>query len=358
MAASENPADWTFAEHVRRRPGMYVGGLNPRGLRHCIDIVVAEQLRLPGTRVRRVLVMIEGNLELSIKLHGIVPGIDSGAGLADWPATLPFPASGLDLPIISAIAEDFRIIVVRDGRRDRATFSKGKPASARELSATDESPSMSVSIRFDRSLFPSPVELDYLALCGRAQEWAALHPATRFVIEDRRDGSIRHYHYPGGLHSLLREIAFDSGVPPLNADSPGGRLFKIAGEIDGQRVDAVVLDPWRDRTHPLIRSFVNGQQTVDHGSHVDGLFRAFSEAFREVDQGRGFQPVYEGKEILEGAEAILVAVELREPHFFGATKARIDDKETERLVHEMAMRQLPDQISKAIEGIRARTAGR
>lgn len=319
--------------HIRKRPGMYIGGLNARALRHLIDDIVTEQLDAPGARPERVrcAVRVDGTYVVEVT-GGEIPVIEpedftpDAGRFADWSSQRFF-----SLAIVSAFCAPLIAEVVRNGTRWMGAFTAGMPAGPPEISTAAGPPVLRIRYRPDPGLFPPGIEAGFLPLCGRAQEWAAFHPSVRFTIEDEPDGQRRDYHYPDGLLSLATEIAHEWA-------GAGGGLGKIwqcgVADGDGSAAEVVMVEHPTDAA--VVYSYLNGRRTLAGGSHVAGLRAGAAAVIARSEPYERSHPVSYGRadEPLAGLTA-LVAVRLDDPRFGTATKDHLDDERAERLVHRM-----------------------
>jgi DNA gyrase/topoisomerase IV subunit B len=327
---------------IRQRPGMYIGGLDARAVRHMVDHIVLEQLDAPGVRPERVRCSLGSDGTYTIDVRG---GEVAAVGPADFLPDSPDRVQWdrlLSLAIACALSERLDAEVVRDGRVWSQSFAAGLADGKVRAGASTEAPRVSVRYRPDRSLFKDVADRGFLALCGRAREWGAFYPHVRFTVEDESDGQRRDFHYPDGLLSLAREMEHE-WFQSVRAHRAGGvwRCEMVAP--NGDTAEAVFVRwPGEGRVH----SFVNGRRTLLGGTHVRGLLNGLAEvaaAFGD-DPDSPFLPYGDGP--LDGL-AVLLSVRLANPSYRLAYKDDLDDKGTAELVRMMVTTKLPAEIMRS-----------
>ena len=333
------PGPEPFRLIIRHRPGMFIGGLGARGIHAMIDDIVTEQLQAPDARPARVHCAIHADGDYTIEVAG---GVIAFVEPADFDpddaryARRPIDERFFSLAITSAFAERLDVEVVRDGKRWTRAFSAGLALDPEQVTTTADPPLLRVRFRPDSSLFPNTATASFLALCGRASEWAAFHSHARFTIEDEREDQRRDYHYPHGLLSLAKEIEHQwAGV------SGGFWRCNATGE-DGSSAEAVLLETPSNAA--VVHSFVNGRRTGDGGSHVDGLRSGAAAAAQPRDASEPANPFrhpddnfHRHYDPLAGL-TVLLAVRLANPQYAGATKDCLETDHARSLVYEMVQR--------------------
>jgi DNA gyrase/topoisomerase IV subunit B len=318
---------------------MYIGGANSRGLRWMIDDIITEQLDAAGARPDRVRCTLGANGTLAVEVTGAVLVAIESADLEpdDCRYKQPGPERFISLAIASAFSERLDAEFVRDGTRWTRAFAAGLPLGPLQVTKAAEPPSLRVRFRPDPAFFPPGIDPCFLALCGRAREWAAFYPHVRFTIEDERDGQRRDFHYPDGLLSLAQEIEHQwAGIGSAHSSVWRCR----ASAEDGSIAEAVLIERAADGA--VICSFVNGRRTPGGGSHVDGLRSGAAAA--ALPPGDNSEPSHpfryryeyedEDPDPLAGL-TVLLAVRLAEPQYGGGTKDRLEDDRARMLVSQM-----------------------
>jgi DNA gyrase/topoisomerase IV subunit B len=338
--------------HIRRRPGMYIGGANSRGLRFMLDDVVTSLVELPGGPPERVRCTVGADGAYGVEVAGACGAVEpedfvTFGGDADYPLHA--------LAIVAAMSARLDAEVVRDGRRWRAAFAAGAPVGRPEVSATTAPPAVRLRYRPDPELFPPTARVECLALCGRAREWAAFNPSVRFTTDAEADGQRRDFHYPEGLLSLAREIEHER----TQFDAASG-AWRCRVADDAGSAEAVLF--FNSGARAVIHSFVNGMRTTCDGSHVDGLRAAVADILArsaadddeddvvlDVEDGENGSPAPWTDDDPLGNLTVLLSVRLRDPAWRYATKVALGDPRAYELVRRMVAT-LPEDFGRMISG--------
>ncbi len=288
----------SLREHIRQRPGMYVGGLNPTGWLNLVHFLVEELLDHASSPLTSVSVELrDGAISLTALGDTPLPPLDELLANDELRLT-PFVWS---LQCINALCSSWSIQHARaTGEHQSWTSAEGVLAKAAS-SGCGDSPRLHVEFTPDPTLFSLAQRATYHALCGQAIEWATFHPHTRFSIADIARRLRRGYQFERGLLSLAEEIEFrwcrNSGR------SDFGWAATWSGELTdaGESASAVIV-PLPMQTRNVI-SFANRRRTSGGGSHVHGILSGIREA-RARDTSRW-----------RSGCTILVAVRLHDPAY-------------------------------------------
>jgi len=311
---------------------MYIGGLNERGLVGMLADMIDDELIIPGNRFSHVKVALLPDDFYQIEFIGDVFDIQPRHfvefvthGANSW---------GADLVVIAALSDPLDVEVIREGQRWRQRLVAGVPLEPATRDRIDLPSVLRLKYRPDPSLFKN-LTLPSFRFIGRIQEFAIFHPNTIFEIDDRRAGwSSRRFHYPLGLRDYIHELEYD--LIHLGEQSSPLHLEISEGP---NRAQAVLLP-----THfaeYVIRSYANHHRTPDGGTHVKAFESAFQRIASEFKDRDGY-PFYchDDRDSLHGL-TVLLAVELADISYYGATKARLDGELPAKLVTQMINEQLP-----------------
>jgi DNA gyrase subunit B len=392
-------------EAVRKRPGMYIGSTDSRGLLHClweiIDNSVDEALAGHGSRVEVVL-HADGSAEVRDHGRGIPVDVEPKTGLTGVELVMTrlhaggkfgggsYTASGglhgVGASVVNALSARFDVEVDRDGRTWAVSFHRGVPGvfngpgpDARFTPASGLRGERRVARRVtgtrsrfwpDPQVFVRDSAFTFDALIERARQTAYLVPGLMIHIRDetRPDGA-----------PVEAEFAFDGGISEfcahLGSGEPVTDVLRLQGE--GQFTETVpVLDgkghmtpadvereltvdvalQWGTGYDTTTRSFVNVIATPKGGTHVAGferaLVRTLNEQLRAVRLLRnGDEPVIK-EDVLEGLTAV-VAVRVPEPQFEGQTKEVLGTPAASRIVAQVVAAELKSYFESPPRGAKA-----
>lgn len=329
------PEQEPIARHIRRRPGMYFGGLCERGLRCIVDQLVEEQISAVGAAVSRVVVGLAPDGWLRIEFVGVLADVRPEDFVNEFRA--PGECNPwLSLLIAAAASERLDAEMVRAGSRWSQSFVGGVPLERPVWEHVNEPDRLVVRYRPDRSLF-GDLAVPYLALCGRIQELAIFRRGVVLRVETADGGGMgRDYCYPRGLLDYLLELEHDR----LDVDGPMPCWhLKLADGPD--RAEAVILRRWYGPY--LVQSFVNAVRSIEGGSHVEAFEQSFVKAFIDVGAPYPIEPynVLRAEGPALEKMTVLLAVELQEPEWAESVRHKLASEKGAALVGRMVREQMP-----------------
>jgi DNA gyrase subunit B len=383
-------------EAVRKRPGMYIGSTDGRGLMHClweiIDNGVDEALGGHCTNLDVVL-HADGSAEVRDNGRGIPVDVEPKTGLTGVELVMTrlhaggkfgggsYTASGglhgVGASVVNALAVRLDVNVEREGHEWAASFRRGVPgefASPGPAAAFKQRKGLTqvrrvakkvtgTRIRFwpDPQVFVRDAQWSLEALVQRARQTAYLVPglAIRIVDERAPDGPHEEvFRFDGGIAEFCTELATGEPVTDVVRLAGSGSFTETVPVLDGQghmvptEVDRELLVDvalrWTSGYDTVSRSFVNVIATPKGGTHVTGferaLVRSLNEQLRAVRLLKnGDEPVTKD-DVVEGLAAI-VAVRLPEPQFEGQTKEVLGTPAASRIVAQVVGEQLRTYFS-------------
>jgi DNA topoisomerase IV B subunit len=333
-------------EPVRRRPGMYIGGVDKAGLHHLlweiVDNSVDEAMNGHADRIRVVLHKDGSSLTVSDNGRGIPvdkhkqykkPALELilttlHAG-GKFEATSYYHSGGLHgvgASVVNALAEKLVARVKRDGAEWEQTFSRGKATGGLKRLGAARGTGTTIFFKPDTQIFPS-IRFDAALVAERLEAKAYLHGGLTIEFQDETSGETATYHYEDGLRAYLAKIVNEAKQLPI-----GGELFTIHKEQDGLHLDCAIA--WTEDTVERVQSFVNGIPTTSGGAHENGLKSGLVKAVRNYATThnlipRGIQLTAE--DTREGIVALL-AIKIAQPQFQGQTKERLNNAEVTPLI--------------------------
>ena len=378
-------------EAVRKRPGMYIGSTDGRGLMHClweiIDNGVDEALGGHCTNLDVVL-HPDGSAEVRDNGRGIPVDVEPKTGLTGVELVMTrlhaggkfgggsYTASGglhgVGASVVNALAVRLDVNVEREGHEWAASFRRGVPgefAGPGPAAAFKQRKGLTqvrrvakkvtgTRIRFwpDPQVFVRDAQWSLEALAQRARQTAYLVPGLTIRIVDERGEGGPHeevFRFDGGIAEFCTELATGEPVTDVVRLAGSGSFTETVPVLDGQghmvptEVDRELLVDvalrWTSGYDTVSRSFVNVIATPKGGTHVTGferaLVRALNEQLRAVRLLKnGDEPVTKD-DVVEGLAAV-VAVRLPEPQFEGQTKEVLGTPAASRIVAQVVGEQL------------------
>ncbi len=397
-------------EAVRKRPGMYIGSTDSRGLMHCvweiIDNSVDEALGGFGDRIQIVL-HDDGSVEVRDTARGIPVDVEPRTGLTGVEVVFTklhaggkfgggsYAASGglhgVGASVVNALSERLDVEVDRGGKTYAMSFHRGEPgifagpAPDSPFTPFERSSELRVvgkvakgvtgtRIRYwaDRQIFTKDAAFNLEELEQRARQTAFLVPGLAIIIDDARgaERQSRTYRYDGGISEFADFLASDAGITDTwrltGSDTftetvpvlqPGGAMVPTDVERECH-VDVALR--WGTGYDTTVRSFVNIIATPKGGTHQAGFEQGLMKVLRhQVDQNARRLKVGNDKldkdDILAGLTAVLT-VRLAEPQFEGQTKEILGTPAVRAIVAGVVNRELTARFASTKRDDKAHTA--
>ena len=387
-------------EAVRKRPGMYIGSTDTRGLMQCvceiIDNSVDEALAGHGHRIE-VLLHADGSVEVRDDARGIPVDVEPKTGLTGVEVVMTrlhaggkfgggsYAASGglhgVGASVVNALSSRLDVEVDRDGKTHAMSFQRGVPgvfAGDGPDAAFTEQDGLRVvgkvvkkrtgtRIRFwlDPQVFLKEAAVQLDELHARARQTAFLVPGLTLVVRDERAGDVAEetFHYSGGISEFTDFLAPDpavtetlrlQGVGHFNETVPvlDGKGHMSSQEVERELTVDVALR-WGTGYDTTVRSFVNVVATAKGGTHVRGFERGMRETVNEQLRAQRVLRAAEDDvitdDVLEGLTAV-VTVRLAEPQFEGQTKEVLGTSAASRIVHRVVSKELKALLTSTRRG--------
>ena len=332
-------------EAVRRRPGMYIGSTDERGLHHLIYEIVDNAVdEAMAGYCNRIIVTILPDGSARIEDNGRGVPIDRHpqtglTGLETVMTTLHAGSKfggggykvsgglhGVGASVVNALSEELRAEIMRNGRVHVQEYSRG--ASLAPVAVAGESDSTGTTIWFkpDSEIFIEESSFDYTTLALRFREMAYLNPGLEIRFVDERTERETTFYFEGGIKSLVRHL--NSSRQALHA-AP----IYVEKEVDGTSVEVALQ--YSDSYNETVLGFANCINTVDGGTHVTGFRTALTRAMN--DYARKFKILKDDETNLQGEDVragivAVISVKLPEPQFEGQTKAKLGNAEVKNQI--------------------------
>ncbi|MGV9193079.1 DNA gyrase/topoisomerase IV subunit B [Microbacterium sp. MC2] len=400
-------------EAVRKRPGMYIGSTDSRGLMHClweiIDNAVDEALGGHGDRIEVVL-HADGSVEVRDRARGIPIDVEPRTGLTGVEVVFTklhaggkfgggsYAASGglhgVGASVVNALSERLDVEVDRGGKTYAMSFHRGEPgvfsgpSPDADFTPFEKSSELRVvgkvakgvtgsRIRYwaDRQIFTKDAGFHLDELIQRARQTAFLVPGLEIVIIDERAGSEAErvetsYRFDGGISEFAEFLAPDAAVTSVwrltgtgtftetvPVLQPGGAMVPTDVERTCE-VDIAVR--WGTGYETVTRSFANIIATPKGGTHQQGFEAGLIKVLRtQVDQNARRLKVgtdkLEKDDVLAGLSAVLT-VRLPEPQFEGQTKEVLGTPAVRQIVQSIVTKELTARFTSTKREDKAQTA--
>jgi DNA gyrase subunit B len=377
-------------EAVRKRPGMYIGSTDSRGLMHClweiIDNAVDEALGGHCTHIE-VDLFADGSVEVRDNGRGIPVDVEPRTGLAGVEVVMTrlhaggkfgggsYAATGglhgVGASVVNALSARVDVEVDRNAKTHAMSFRRGVPgefgngapdAPFVEKSGmrvvgkvTKKTTGTRVRYWLDRQIFAKDASVPIDELHNRARQTAFLVPGLTIVVRDARSGEVAQetFRYDGGISEFCQFLAPDQTISDVLRLEGVGHFKETVPVLDDlghmtsteveRELTVDIAMRWGTGYDTVARSFVNIIATPKGGTHVAGFERALTATLNDVLRSQRVMRASEDKIIkddaLEGL-TVIVTVRLAEPQFEGQTKEVLGTSAASSIVAAVVAREL------------------
>jgi DNA gyrase subunit B len=327
-------------EPVRRRPGMYIGGVGSSGLHHLVweilDNSIDEAMNGYASSVWVTLhkdgssITIEDDgrgipidkhpTSKKSALEVIFTVLHAGGKFDHGSYKTAGGLHGVGASVVNALSKELVATVRRDGAEWEQRFKQGAPLASPKKIGPARGSGTRIFFRPDSAIFPK-VELDASIIRERLEVASYLFKGVKISFEDESEKTKVTFEHADGLLAYLKKIVTERGAKPIHETA-----FSLEKQ-NGLRLDLVLQ--WTESTEEHIRSYVNGIPTGSGGTHENGLRAGLGKAMRNFIDTHNLSPKgvsMTAEDIREGLTGIL-SVFVQEPQFQGQTKDRLNNPE-------------------------------
>ena len=368
---------------VRKRPGMYIGSTDTRGLHHLVyeitDNAVDEIINGHGNEIS-ITINEDESITIRDNGRGLPTGMhSSGRPTAEVIFTVLHAGGkfssdnyksagglhGVGSSVVNALSESLKIRVFRNGKIHEISFKDGGKVDTplKETGKTKET-GTEVTFKPDPEIFKQTIAFNFETIAERMRESAFLTKGLKITINDKRTDEEEVFEFEDGLKSFIEFL--NEGKDDI------GNIVMFEGTYN--EMIAEVAFQFNDQYSETIISFVNNVRTKDGGTHEvgfkTGFTRAFNEYARKIGELKAKDKNLEGSDIREGLTAV-ISIKLPEHllQFEGQTKGKLGTSEARNLMETLLTEQLPyyleengalstQLVKKAIKARQVREAAR
>ena len=344
-------------EAVRKRPGMYIGHTDERGLHHCVFEVIDNSIdeHLAGYCQKiDVVIHVDGSITIRDDGRGIpvdvkaefkMPAVElvltnlhAGGKFGQGAYKYSGGLHGVGAKCVNALSEWFECEVSRDGKVHQITFARGKTVKKLEVIGKTRSTGTQITFKPDSEIFTITLEFKFELLATRLRELAFLNPGLEIHLGDERtstgEGETAVSHTP-----RAETFFFKNGIEEFVKDFAKSRqpLHPKPIVVNRQK-DEIILDcvlQYNDGFNDQILCFTNGIPNPDGGTHLSGFRTALTRSINQYARSNGLlkdkDPAITGDDVREGLVCVL---SLKHPHpsFESQTKVKLVNTEVEGVV--------------------------
>ena len=325
---------------VRKRPGMYIGGVGAAGLHHLVweilDNAVDEAMN--GFASSVVLTLHGDGSSITISDDGRGIPIDKHRSTKKSALEVIFTVlhaggkfehgsyktagglHGVGASVVNALSSELRASVKRDGALWKIAFKRGKPTGPLTKAGAARGSGTTVFFHPDPTIFPK-IEFDPATIRERLKVASYIHKGIRVTFENEADRTKEVFHHEEGLSDYVKKIVAERGAKPVHD------VAFVQAREDEPRLDLVLQ--WTEATDEHVRSYVNGIPTDSGGTHESGLRAGLGKAVRNYIETHELAPkgvTLVAEDLREGLTGVL-SIFIQEPQFQGQTKDRLNNPE-------------------------------
>ena len=370
-------------EAVRKRPGMYIGDPDERGLHHCVFEVLDNSVdeHLAGHCE---------HIEVGMHVDGSISIADDGRGIpVDMHPKFKMPAvelvltnlhaggkfdqgaykysgglHGVGAKCVNALSEWFEVEISRDEKLYHMEFAQGKTTSKLSVIGKSKKTGTKITFKPDAEIFQDTTKFKFDLLAKRMRELAFLNPGLSIALTDEgKNGKTETFLYKEGIIEFVKQMA--KAKSPIHP-----KPIVLERKKDEVFVDCVMQ--YHDGYDETLLPFANSIPNPDGGTHVSGFRSALTRAINQYASGKNLakekDPKITGEDVREGLICVL-SIRLPNPRFNAQTKVKLVNAEIEGIVsscvYEGLLAFLEENpgvakkiFDKALTGARAREAAR
>ena len=323
-------------EPVRKRPGMYIGSTDERGLHHLVQEIVDNSIdeALAGyCNAIRVTINADGSCSVEDNGRGIPTGIHAKEGISSVELVLTklhaggkfggggYKISGglhgVGLSVVNALSEWLEVEVYQNGHVYRQIYNRGVPQRALAIVGDTDKTGTKVTFYPDGDIFETVI-FNYDNLKVRLRELAYLNKGLTISIRDERETppKFNEFCYEGGILHFVEDLN-------RNKETLFEKPVYFEEEQDDSSIEVAIQ--YNDSYSETIFSYANNIHTEEGGTHLDGfksaLTKVINEAGHRLNILKGDDKLT-GEDVREGITAV-ISVKLTEPQFEGQTKTKL-----------------------------------
>ncbi len=334
-------------EPVRKRPAMYIGGADSKGLHHlaweildnAVDEYIngfADHVTVALHKTGDAITITDNGRGIPVEIHPkykksglelVLTVLHAGGKFGDTESGYLHSGGlhGVGASVVNALSKKLVATVKRDGFEYRQTYAKGIPQGKLEKVGPFRGHGTGIYFEPDDTIFKT-TRFDADTIKSRLEDMSYIHSGLKISFKDEHGGHHYEFANPGGLPAFLQKLVADGQKPAVTDVA-----FSAARE-NGSKIEVALQ--WTESTEETYRSYVNGIRTPNGGTHENGLKSALRKAVNSYIETHDIKIKglkITSDDIREGIVAVL-SVFVREPQFEGQTKQRLNNPEMDGAV--------------------------
>ncbi len=348
MTATYTAKDITVLEGldpVRKRPGMYIGGVGSTGLHHLVWEVLdnaideamngyASEIGVTLHKDGKTVTVSDNGRGIPVDIHPkhkkpalqiILCTLHAGGKFDENNYKTAGGLHGVGASVVNALSKELTATVRRDGHEWQMVFKRGVAQGTIKKLGPARGSGTTITFHPDPAIFPRN-EFNADTIRDRLEIASFLHKGVKIAYDDQTHGKKETFQHKEGIAQYLDKIVKERSARPIN-----DAVFTLEKD-NGTRIETVFR--WTESTDEHVRSYVNGIPTGSGGTHENGLRSGLTKAVRNYIEThsltpRGIKMTHE--DVREGLVAVL-SVFVHDPQFQGQTKDRLNNPEVQAAV--------------------------
>lgn len=376
-------------EGVRKRPDMYIGDTNERGLHHCVFEIIDNSIdeALAGY-CSAIKVSLHSDGSISVEDNGrgipvdihpkhnmpalelVMTNLHAGGKFGKGAYQVSGGLHGVGAKCVNAVSEWFEVEVSRDKQVHHMAFSRGKTTQKMSIIGKTSKNGTKISWLPDPEIFLTTREFKYDLLAKRLRELAFLNPGIQITLEDQRSNRTETFLFKDGIAEYVTFL--NRGKTPVHSHPIAFSGEAEASESGKPSTFVDIALQYNDSYNDQIYAYANSIHNIEGGTHLSGfrtaLTRVINTYAKQNNLVKDKDPSISGDDVREGLTAV-ISVKVPEPRFEGQTKTKLSNGEVDGIVQKIVGEKLKFEfetnpslarriIDKALNAARARDAAR
>ena len=376
-------------EGVRKRPDMYIGDTNERGLHHCVFEIVDNSIdeALAGyCNLIKVSIHNDGSCSVEDNGRGIpvdihpkykIPALElvmtnlhAGGKFGKGAYQVSGGLHGVGAKCVNAVSEYFEVEVRKGGKIYKMEFSRGKTTMPMTIIGNTKTTGTKITFIPDPQIFTLTREFKYEILSKRLRELALLNPGITIELSDERMNKRETFNFKNGISEYVQylnraKVVVNPKVIYFSGEAP-------AAEGSDSLIKVDIALQYNDSYNEQVYAYANSIFNVEGGTHLSGFRTALTRVINNYAKANGLikdkDPAISGDDCREGLTTV-ISVKVPEPRFEGQTKTKLSNGEVDGIVQKIVGEKLKYYfetnpsiakkiIDKCVMAARARDAAR
>ena len=377
-------------EGVRKRPDMYIGDTNERGLHHCVFEIVDNSIdeALAG-HCSKITVSIHNDGSCSIEDDGrgipvdihpkykipalelVMTNLHAGGKFGKGAYQVSGGLHGVGAKCVNAVSEWFEVEVCREGKVHKMEFSRGITTQKMKIIGETRRTGTRIAFSPDPEIFLTTREFKFELLAKRLRELAFLNPGIEIAFADERSNKTESFLFKDGIAEYVTYLNDNKNILHPEPISFHGEAPTPNPDLDANIVVDIAFQ-YNDGYSDQIYAYANSIHNIEGGTHLSGFRTALTRVINAYAKANNLikdkDPNLSGDDAREGLTAV-ISVKVPEPRFEGQTKTKLSNGEVDGIVQKITGEELKyyfetnpqvarKLIDKCLNAARAREAAR